>query len=111
MKNSKNFRIIITTVDNLELGQLIARKLIENELVACVNIISNITSIYKWEGSIKEDNELILFIKTTKENFDKVEEAILNLHSYSTPEIISIKINKGNKDYLDWMSDSIIKYK
>ena len=111
MNNRKNFRTIITTVDNIDLAKKIAHKLIEDELVACINIIPNVLSIYKWENRVNEDNELILFIKTTKENLNKVEEVILDLHTYTKPEIISFKINKGNKDYLNWMSDSIIKYK
>ena len=109
MKNSKKFRIIITTVDNIDLGKKIARQLIENELVACVNIVPNILSIYKWDNQINDDNELILIIKTSKENLNKVEETILNLHSYTTPEIISFKINKSNKDYLRWLNNSIKK--
>lgn len=107
MKNGKKYRVLFTTTDSLKSAELISKKLVELNLVACVNILPNVISIYKWNNKIETSNELILMIKTTKRKIHKIEEKILELHHYSTPEIISLKIDKGNKKYLKWINDSI----
>ena len=81
--------IFLVTVPTIEEGKKIARILVENKLAACVNIIQNIFSIYKWKGNIEEDNEHILLIKTTEEKCDIIIQKINEIHSYKTPEIIA----------------------
>lgn len=95
----------ITTKDKKE-AEKIATCLLKEKLVACVNIIDNISSIYWWKHKIQHDNESLLIIKT-KENL--AEEIIKNVkknHSYQCPEIIFYEIKKGNKDYLNWINKS-----
>jgi periplasmic divalent cation tolerance protein len=99
--------IILTTVSSKKEAELIGSKLINKELAACVNIIPNIKSIYRWEGKINKDSEYLLIIKTVKRAEEDVFENIRKLHSYDTPEMISIPITGGEKSYLNWLSKSV----
>ncbi len=99
--------IFLVTVPTIEEGKKIARILVENKLAACVNIIQNIFSIYKWKGNIEEDNEHILLIKTTDEKCDIIIQKINEIHSYNTPECIGFKIEKGSEKYLNWIKEVV----
>ena len=74
-----------------------------------MNIIPNITSIYEWKGVIEEDNEYILFIKTTEEKSALLIQKIKELHSYDEPECIGFKIEEGSQSYLKWIEDVVGK--
>ena len=85
--------IIYTTFNNMQDARKIAKFLIEEQLVACVNIIPNIESIYRWKGKIEEEKEFILIAKTVDENVIKTIKRIKELHNYEIPDIISIPIS------------------
>jgi len=102
-----NYYIFLVTVPNLEEGQKIAKVLVKNKLAACVNIIKNISSIYRWKGKIEEDNEHILLIKTTENKADLIIQKISEIHSYSEPECIGFKIEKGSETYLKWIKEVV----
>ena len=95
------------TVPSKEESEKISRSLVEKDLAACVNIIPSVQSVYKWEGEINTDNELLLVIKGRTDNLEALEKEVLQLHSYDTPEVISFSIEKGNKEYLNWMSNTL----
>jgi periplasmic divalent cation tolerance protein len=102
-----NYYIFLVTVPNLEEGQKMAKTLVENKLAACVNIIKNISSIYRWKGKIEDDTENILIIKTTEENSEKIIQKVNEIHSYETPECIGFKIEKGSEKYLNWIKEVV----
>ena len=102
-----DYYTFFVTVPNLEEGKKIANLLLESKLAACVNIIPNIVSIYWWEGKITKDNELLLIIKTNEKNCDSIIKKIGDIHSYSNPECVAFKIEKGSKKYLDWIDDVV----
>ncbi|MFX0002267.1 MAG: divalent-cation tolerance protein CutA [Candidatus Hodarchaeota archaeon] len=102
-----NHYIFIVTVPNIEEGKKIANILVESKLVACVNIINNILSIYRWKGKIEESNEYLLLIKTIEENNEKIIQKINEIHSYETPECIGFKIEKGSEKYLNWITEVV----
>jgi periplasmic divalent cation tolerance protein len=97
--------LILSTVDTMELAGRIARSVVEENLAACVNIVPSTRSIYRWEGKICDDAELLLLIKTVDSNFEPVREKIRSLHSYETPEIIAFTITAGDADYLNWLRE------
>ncbi len=98
----KNF-IIFSTIDNEEKGKEIGKILVEERLAACVNIIPSVESIYIWENNTVIDNENILIIKVSSGCLEKAINRIRELHPYEIPEIIAVKIEKGNKEYLNWI--------
>jgi periplasmic divalent cation tolerance protein len=102
-----NYYLFLVTVPNIDEGQKIARNLVESNLVACVNIIKDIFSVYRWKGEIEEDSEHLLLIKTTEEKSDLLIQRITEIHSYDNPECIGVKIEKGSKRYLDWIKDVV----
>ena len=101
--------IVYCTVPNEFNANLIATTIVDENLAACVNIVPAITSIYKWDGKVQNDNELLLIIKTQESMFESLEKRIKEFHEYSIPEIIAIPIVKGNKEYLDWINKETTK--
>jgi len=100
-------RIVLSTAGSKEEAQKIARGLVERQLAACVNIMPQVMSIYRWEGEVEQAQEFLLLIKTTTALFARVREAIKELHSYELPECISLAIDDGSVEYLAWMVDSV----
>jgi periplasmic divalent cation tolerance protein len=95
----------MTTVPDMEIGQIIAEKVVEDRLAACVTLSAPVHSLYWWEGKISQDQEYVLFIKTRKNLFEKLERRILQIHPYKVPEIIALPIHTGHKAYLDWIDN------
>lgn len=102
-----DFYLFTVTVPNIEEGKKIARSLVESRLAACVNIIKDISSVYRWKGEIQEDNEHLLLIKTTEDKSDPLIQKIKAIHSYSEPECIGFKVEKGSQKYLNWIKDVV----
>lgn len=96
-------RIVFCTIDSVDAARKLARRLVEDRLAACVNIIENVTSVYKWEDRIEEDAELLLVIKTRDGRLRELMERIRELHPYDVPEILSWPVQRGSRPYLDWV--------
>ena len=84
----------------------LAHALVEAKLAACVNMISNVRSIYSWQGNIEDDRELLLIVKTQRHLFDRLAVKVREIHSYDLPEIIAVPIIAGSPDYLRWLKES-----
>jgi len=100
-------KIVLTTTGSQEQARSIAQALVERRLAACVNIVSPVESVYRWQGKVETTAEWLLLIKTTGEAFADVRDAILKLHSYEVPECILLSIEDGSPDYLTWIADSV----
>jgi periplasmic divalent cation tolerance protein len=100
-------RIVLCTAGSENEARNIARHLVERRLAACVNIVPQIESIYRWQGKVESSQEWLLVIKTTAERFPAVRDAIGELHSYELPECIAINIEDGAADYLEWIGSSV----
>lgn len=81
----------------------IARALVDDKLVACVNLIPQVRSIYSWQGQVCDDQETLAIIKTTAARFEALRARILDLHPYECPEIIAVPLSAGHPDYLAWV--------
>ena len=103
--------IIKTTVKNKVTKENIINELIKNDYVACINVIENVSSHYKWQGKVENEKEDILFIKTMKRNEKLVYKVIKTIHDYETPEIITIAINNIDSSYLNWANESVVNKK
>lgn len=95
--------VIFITVDKKENARKIIQELLKNRLVACVNLISGIESMYWWKGRIEKAKEFLLIIKTSKNRVKNIIKFVKKIHPYTVPEIIAFDINNGNKDYIDWV--------
>lgn len=95
--------IVVITVPSREVGQQIAETLLENKLVACVNIIPGISSIYHWQGAIEQDDEMLLIAKTRAALFDRLATTVKRVHPYDVPEVIAMPIVAGSNEYLAWI--------
>jgi periplasmic divalent cation tolerance protein len=98
--------LCLVTIDDLAKASEIAAALVEKRLAACVNIVPEIQSIYRWKGQMCNDTERLLIIKTQKHLFDRLEAVVKEMHPYETPEIISFDIQQGYPGYLRWIDDS-----
>lgn len=94
--------VYITTPDHDEATR-IATALVESGLAACANILGDLTSIYRWEGALRQDREVALLLKTRSDLVDRVIERVLELHSYECPCVVAWPIGNGNAAYLDWI--------
>jgi len=100
-------QIVLTTAGSQDEAHKIARTLVDRRLAACVNIIPQIQSIYRWQNKVEDAQEWLLLIKTTNQAFERVRDTIRELHSYELPECISISIEDGSSVYLDWIKESV----
>ncbi|XP_070573617.1 protein CutA homolog [Ptychodera flava] len=95
------------TCPNKDTALKLARGLLDKDLVACVNIIPGLTSVYKWEGKVEEDSEVLMMIKTRASKVPDVSTYVRENHPYDVPEVISVPIEGGNPPYLQWISDTV----
>jgi periplasmic divalent cation tolerance protein len=97
--------IVMVTCPNDAEAEAIARELLEERLVACVNIAGRIRSLFHWEGAIARESESLLLMKTRPGLFDDLVRRVKELHSYEVPEIIGMPLTMGSPDYLDWIRE------
>jgi periplasmic divalent cation tolerance protein len=99
--------LVLTTAGSTEEARRLADALVERRLAACVSILKGLESIYRWKGKTEEAQEWLLLIKTTAAAFERVRDAIKELHSYELPECICLSIDDGSPEYLRWIAQSL----
>jgi periplasmic divalent cation tolerance protein len=97
-------RLIFCTCPDETTAGGIAEALVDERLAACANLLPGITSIYRWEGQIQRDPEVLLLIKTTRDRVSALTERLRVLHPYEIPEIIAVPVTEGLPDYLSWVT-------
>jgi periplasmic divalent cation tolerance protein len=100
--------IVLSTAGSQEEARKIACSLVERQLVACVNIVPQVESVYRWQGRVESAKEWLLVIKTLDANFPRVCDAIQGLHSYELPECIKLEISGGSQKYLEWIEENLV---
>ena len=106
MKDGRAFRIVLSTAGSEEEGARIAKSLLERKLCACVNLVPKIRSLYRWEGAVQDDAEILLIMKTTRENLQPLSDHLAKIHSYDVPEVLAIAVDQGSASYLEWLAES-----
>ena len=104
---SSDCRLVLTTAGSKDEAHKIARALVERRLAACVNIVSGVESVYRWEGAVETAEEWLLIVKTTAAAFERVRDAIQELHSYELPECIALPVDAGSTGYSSWIRESV----
>jgi periplasmic divalent cation tolerance protein len=99
--------VAYSTCPNSELAETISRSLVSEQLAACVNQVAGVRSIYKWQGQVQTDVEVMLIIKTTAANLEKLAARLNELHPYELPELIALPVCGGSERYLDWVRQTV----
>ena len=98
--------VMVTAKDNIEAKQ-IGKRLVEKKLAACAGVIPKVSSTYWWKGKIESSDEALLLLKTSREKLDDLICCIKELHSYETPEVLALPVEKGSPEYLKWLEESL----
>ena len=105
-RQDNNALILFVTVPNEEVAETLAKNLVDDHLVACVQVLPGMTSYYRWEGKVHADSEILLLMKTRAEIFPVVEERIVKLHPYDVPQIVAAPLTKVHEPYLSWLVEN-----
>ena len=100
--------MVVMTAGSREEAVRLADMLVVSHLAACVQILPEIESVYRWQGNVERAPEILLFAKTTQANFAALESAVRSLHSYDTPEIIAVPLTAASAPYLEWLLANVI---
>jgi periplasmic divalent cation tolerance protein len=100
--------LVLSTFPDADTARRVARVLVEERLAACVNLVPQIESIYRWEGAIESASEVLALIKSNNWKYQLIEARIRELHPYKVPEIIAVRIDAGLADYLRWIDQSVL---
>jgi|SRR3989304_8609811 len=101
-----DFIVVLITAGSVEEGERIAGSLVDNHLVACVNVVPSVKSIFFWEGKTDQQSEVLLIAKSRKALLNQIIEHVKKIHSYSVPEVIAIPVIGGSEDYLKWVEET-----
>ena len=101
--------LVLSTAGSLTEGKKIARRLVEEGLAACVNVIPGVFSFFSWEGKLCQEREVLILAKTRKSNNSKIIRKIKELHSYEVPEVLFLPLVGGEEKYLQWVRQSVKK--
>jgi periplasmic divalent cation tolerance protein len=99
--------VVVSTASTSEEAIGLGRRLVEERLAACVNVLSGARSIFFWEGALQEADEAVLLIKTDRARYQQLERRIRELHSYSVPEVLAVSVEMGLPAYVAWLKASV----
>ena len=102
--------VVLMTAANREEASRIAEMLVGVRLAACVQILPEMQSVYRWRGEVARESEVMLLAKTTLDKFDELDRAVREIHSYETPEIIALRVTAVSSPYLDWLQEELSSY-
>ena len=99
--------VVLITASSGEEAAKIAKALVDERIVACVNIVSDVRSLFFWEGKTQDARESLLICKSRQPLMGKLVDRVKTLHSYSVPELLALPVIAGSRDYLDWMKETV----
>ena len=95
--------VILVAAPNQQVAKKIAEHIVNKRLAACVNLLPGIRSIYRWQGKIEDDSEILMIIKSRRAKFEELSQSIASMHPYDTPEILALDVSQGSEKYLNWL--------
>ena len=102
-----DFLVVLCTCPDEATASRIARTLVQEGLAACANAVPGVTSIYRWQGEIHEDREVLLLIKSNASAWSVMEPRLRELHPYELPEVVAVPIVRGSAAYLGWLEAAV----
>ncbi len=97
--------MVYCTCPDRETASGLGRDLVAGNLAACCNVVEGLTSVYRWQGKVEEDPEVLLIAKTTRERYPDLERSLKDNHPYELPEILAVPVTAGLQGYLDWVAE------
>ena len=104
--DQKEVKMVICTFPNMEKARQIGTSLVQMQLVACVNLIPGIQSVYCWEGKVEAQEEVMAFFKTSAARYGELEQKLMEMHPYELPELVVVELADGLPAYLQWVLSS-----
>ena len=95
--------VVLTTLPTPEAAAELAKAVVGEKLAACANIVPGLRSVYRWQGKVQDESEVLVFLKTRRDRFAQLRAKILELHPYEVPEVIAVSVDQGHEAYLDWI--------
>ena len=99
--------VVFMTAPGADEARRIANELVQRQLAACVQILPEIESLYRWKGEVQRDKEILILAKTTAAQFDALERAVREIHSYETPEIVAVPMTHVSEPYRAWLAENV----
>jgi periplasmic divalent cation tolerance protein len=101
--------VVLTTLGSEAEARELVRALLESRCIACGTLLPGARSLYHWEGSLKEEAEVVVLLKTTVSNWEALVAAIRTLHPYEVPELLALPVDRGLDSYLSWLTSEVIR--
>lgn len=98
---------VLSTAPNAEVAERIAAALVEERLAACANVLDAVTSIYRWQGKVEREREVLMVLKTSSDAAKRLELRLVELHPYEVPEVLVLDVRDGSVPYLDWVRSEV----
>ena len=106
MKGSpRGVLVVLITTSNRQEAEQIARALVAKKLAACANLVTSVTSIFRWKGKVQKSREALLMVKTSARRYAALERFVRSTHPYEVPEIIAVSVERGLRPYLEWVQN------
>ncbi len=99
--------VVFVTAPDEDTAAGIAKTSVGEGLAACANIVRNIRSIYKWQGKMEDESEVLMIAKTSRDKFEDLAKKVEDMHPYDVPEIISVPITQGSDPYIKWLCEAV----
>ena len=103
------FIVVLTTLGSAEDAHTLVRALVDRRLIACGTIVPGARSIYRWDGKIADEQEVVVLLKTRRERWKDLQDAVRTLHPYKVPELLALAVSDGIPEYLDWVASETIQ--
>ena len=100
---ASQIRLVLVTVPDVDTGCALARRVVQEHLAACGNVIPGLTSVYRWDGELQEDSEALVLFKTTEGVLSDLKRRVMELHPYEVPEFLAFRVTDGHAPYLRWL--------
>ena len=99
--------LVLSTCPDNATAQRLATMLVEQQLAACVNVLPGLTSVYRWQGAIQHDSEVLLLAKSRADRYPQLESALVEHHPYELPEVVAVSLTQGLEGYLAWLDRAL----